>query len=173
MTRLAYALLGALLSLGGVSAPRLRAAAPADPSFQEIYEVLRSHLAGLDEAELNRAAVEGLLARLRGRALFATNPAQAQAEPTGPIDHDVIACEHERPGMGGEALLEPVILGGKLVKPLPDPRSARDHAADCVRRLPAALRSLHQVEEAWRTDYSPEMLALLERVRGQHNGGEA
>lgn len=85
MTRLAYALLGALLSLGGVSAPRLRAAAPADPSFQEIYEVLRSHLAGLDEAELNRAAVEGLLARLRGRALFATNPAQAQAEPTGPI----------------------------------------------------------------------------------------
>lgn len=88
-------------------------------------------------------------------------------------DHDVIACEHERPGMGGEALLEPVILGGKLVKPLPDPRSARDHAADCVRRLPAALRSLHQVEEAWRTDYSPEMLALLERVRGQHNGGEA
>src|SRR5688500_9248212 len=34
------------------------------PDFQEVYDLLRTNLTGIDEATLNRAAVEGLLAKL-------------------------------------------------------------------------------------------------------------
>ena len=57
----------------------------ADASFQEVYDLLKANLAGLDESELNRAAVDGLLTKLRGRAYLATNPAAAGAESSGPV----------------------------------------------------------------------------------------
>jgi len=38
------------------------------PEFKEVYELLRNNLAGGDEAELNRAAVQGLLSELHTRA---------------------------------------------------------------------------------------------------------
>lgn len=46
--------------------------APADttnaaPDFNEVFNLVRSHLAGVTEAELNQAAVEGLLSALRGK----------------------------------------------------------------------------------------------------------
>lgn len=52
------------------------------PAFREIYEVVRTNLSGLTEAELNQAAVDGLLAKLRGRVVLvgeagSTNPAVA------------------------------------------------------------------------------------------------
>jgi C-terminal processing protease CtpA/Prc len=55
----------------------------AAPPFREVYEVLRTNLAGMNEAELNQAAVDGLLEQLRGRASFvratdSTNPALAR-----------------------------------------------------------------------------------------------
>jgi hypothetical protein len=55
-------------------------AASATPPLNQVLEVLRTNLPELDEAELNRAAVAGLLAELRGRASMAstaadTNPA--------------------------------------------------------------------------------------------------
>ena len=44
------------------------AATNEDPDFKEVYELLRNHLPGGDEAELNRAAVQGLLHELHARA---------------------------------------------------------------------------------------------------------
>jgi hypothetical protein len=71
-------LAGFLVSGGS---PRLLAAATGDaPDFQEVYGLLRQHLAGASAAELNRAAVQGLLAALGPRVALLTNGAAAQAE---------------------------------------------------------------------------------------------
>ena len=40
-------------------------AAPDSPPFKELYDLLRTNLAGVTEAELNRAAVQGLVEQLR------------------------------------------------------------------------------------------------------------
>jgi hypothetical protein len=57
----------------GRSVARAEAASPAAalPDFQEVFELVRAHLPGVTESELNRAAVEGLLARLEGRVQLA------------------------------------------------------------------------------------------------------
>jgi Peptidase family S41 len=47
-----------------------RAATNAMPDFNEVYGLIRAHLAGITEAELNQAAVEGLLSALRGKVSF-------------------------------------------------------------------------------------------------------
>ncbi len=49
----------------------VRAADASTPAFQEVFELLKQHLNGVTEAELNRAAVHGLLDQLGGRASFA------------------------------------------------------------------------------------------------------
>jgi hypothetical protein len=41
---------------------------PAGPSFQEVYELVRSTISGLSDAELNRAAVDGFLKELESKA---------------------------------------------------------------------------------------------------------
>ncbi|MBP9900232.1 MAG: S41 family peptidase [Verrucomicrobiota bacterium] len=47
----------------------------ATPDFRVVFDLVRAHLAGTSDLELNRAAVEGLLANLRGkvRVVAATN----------------------------------------------------------------------------------------------------
>jgi hypothetical protein len=40
------------------------------PDFREVYDLLRTNLAGATDETLNRAAVEGLLAQLHGKALL-------------------------------------------------------------------------------------------------------
>ena len=45
----------------------------ASPSFQEVYDLIRQHAAGLSDAELNRDAVQGLLAALGPRVSLVTN----------------------------------------------------------------------------------------------------
>lgn len=53
------------------------------PDFQEIYKLLRTHLAGATDAELNRSAVEGLLKSLRGKVtLVSGDDAAAQTNVT-------------------------------------------------------------------------------------------
>ena len=64
----------------------------------------------------------------------------------------------------GEALLRPVILGGKLIEPLPGVEQARERAAEGLAKLPAALRSLDPAEP-WPVIYSRELKALIERTR--------
>jgi nicotinate phosphoribosyltransferase len=64
----------------------------------------------------------------------------------------------------GEALLRPIILGGRLIEPLPSLEQARQRAAESIAKLPAALRQL-EVTEPWPVIYSREMRELIERTR--------
>lgn len=49
----------------------------ASPTFQEVYDLIRQHAAGMSDAELNRAAVQGLVAALAPKVSWATNEASA------------------------------------------------------------------------------------------------
>jgi nicotinate phosphoribosyltransferase len=64
----------------------------------------------------------------------------------------------------GEALLRPIILEGELIEPLPTLDQARCRAAESVRKLPAALRSL-EAAEPWPVIYSRELRELIEQTR--------
>jgi nicotinate phosphoribosyltransferase len=64
----------------------------------------------------------------------------------------------------GEALLRPVILGGRLIEPLPTLDQARARAAESLAKLPARLRQL-EVTEPWPVIYSRELRELIERTR--------
>ena len=83
-------------------------------------------------------------------------------------DHDIVACSWECHGCDSDdttALLRPVILNGELVEPIPDAAAARAHAAECLRKLPTATRSLFDTEQQYRVEYSRELDALARRVR--------
>ena len=83
-------------------------------------------------------------------------------------DHDILACSWECHGCGTDesrALLQPVMLGGRLVEPLPDAAQARGYAAECIRKLPTATRSLFDTEQHYRVEYSRELQALAAKVR--------
>ena len=71
-------LTGALFAGGGIVA---RAAAPEAPPFKEVYELIRTNAGGLREAELNGAAVNGLLAKLGSRA-WIIDPSKSSATET-------------------------------------------------------------------------------------------
>ncbi|MGD0867947.1 MAG: nicotinate phosphoribosyltransferase [Bryobacteraceae bacterium] len=66
----------------------------------------------------------------------------------------------------GEALLRPVILGGRLVEPLPTLGQARQRASECLSKMPPALRQL-ETGEPWPVIFSRELRELIERTR--HN----
>jgi len=54
------------------------------PDFQQVYDLLRANLAGMSDAELNSAAVAGLLQQLHGQATLVggpANPATLQDSP--------------------------------------------------------------------------------------------
>jgi len=83
-------------------------------------------------------------------------------------DHDVLArstecisCENE----SVEALQRPVILGGKLVEPLPTAAQARKYAAERLARLPAPCHSLFAAKDAWRVELSSGLSDLTDDVR--------
>ena len=48
------------------------------PKFDEVYQLLRANLNGASEADLNRAAVEGLLDQLKSGAMLAGGPASGR-----------------------------------------------------------------------------------------------
>ena len=88
-------------------------------------------------------------------------------------DHDVLGRSTECISCGSEtveALQRPVILGGKLVEPLPTAAQAKRYAAERLARLPAPCHSLFQVEDAWRVELSPALKELDESVRKEHAG---
>ena len=74
-----------VLALAGLLATcgSLRAEAAAAPDFQQVYDLLRANLRGMSDAELNSAAVEGLLAQLHGRAILVSGPAETTIPPGG------------------------------------------------------------------------------------------
>ncbi len=86
--------------------------------------------------------------------------------------HDVIARSWECMGCGpgeeeAKALLRPVILGGQLIEPLATATVAREYAADCIKRLPIAVRSLFDTGQEYRVDQSDELLTLYEQVQNE------
>jgi nicotinate phosphoribosyltransferase len=69
----------------------------------------------------------------------------------------------------GEALLRPIILGGRLVEPLPTLAQARDRAAQSIAKLPPALREL-EVAEPWPVIHSRELRELIGQTRSNLRG---
>ena len=69
----------------------------------------------------------------------------------------------------GEALLRPIILGGRLVEPLPTLAQARDRAAQSIAKLPPALREL-EVAEPWPVIQSRELRELIGQTRSNLRG---
>ena len=83
-----HSVLAYLMMLAGAQ-PTLSAEAKAEathaPDFQEVYDLVRAHLTGTSEAQLNRAAVQALLAGLGPRVTLATNGAAAKARAEAPL----------------------------------------------------------------------------------------
>ena len=80
MIRLGSTLFAAVLTIILAGAPGSRAASTNDlPDFKEVYDLVRSHLSGMADADLNRAAVQGLLTNLRGKvSLVGEGPSHPQ-----------------------------------------------------------------------------------------------
>jgi hypothetical protein len=62
----------------------------AAPNFQEIYDLIRQHGTGVSEAELNRAAVQGLLAALGPKVSLVTNSSPENAAEAEPLTQTTI-----------------------------------------------------------------------------------
>jgi hypothetical protein len=81
-------LLAALLVLAGGPAG-LRAETKAEdaqaPEFKEVYDLIRAHLAGMSEAQLNQAAVGALVSGLAPRVSLVTNAAAGSAAGESPL----------------------------------------------------------------------------------------
>ena len=78
---------------------------------------------------------------------------------------DLLACSHESHPDAREALLEPVILNGKLVQRLPSAAEAQAHARQSLDKLPKKLRSLFECDLPWPVEMSQELQKLTEEVR--------
>lgn len=77
---------------------------------------------------------------------------------------DVLARSGECCAGNAEALLRPVILGGRLVEPLPDVKAARARASAGVASLPEKFRSLENAGP-YPVERSKDLEALIERTR--------
>jgi nicotinate phosphoribosyltransferase len=75
-------------------------------------------------------------------------------------DRDVIGCSWECPSGDADALMEPVILEGELVRPLLAIAKVRDYAMRQVRRLPEAF---HRFESP--ASYPVELSEELQRLQ--------
>jgi nicotinate phosphoribosyltransferase len=60
---------------------------------------------------------------------------------------------------GARALQKPVMLGGKLIQPLPDVKEARERAASLLASLPERVRRIDSTEP-YPVEYSAQLLAL-------------
>lgn len=83
---------------------------------------------------------------------------------------DVIGCAGECPEQAGkaEALLRPVILSGELVEPLPSIHESRERRGRALKQFPSAVLSLFTREDAWRVEYSAELLRVADAVANHH-----
>ena len=77
-------------------------------------------------------------------------------------DRDILARSGECGK--GRPLLRPIMLGGQLVEPLPDLKTARACCAEEVKQLPQSVRQL-EVGEPRRVEISRELQELIERTR--------
>jgi Peptidase family S41 len=79
-----WAVAGFMAVLGGGACLE---AEPAQepPGFKEVYELVRSNLAGVSDAQLNRAAVQGLIAALGPKVSLVTNVPSSAPASTAPL----------------------------------------------------------------------------------------
>src|SRR5437763_864880 len=68
MTKLGIVSLPAILLLGTL--PLYAEASTPAPDFHEVYDLIRQHLADVNDAELNRIAVQALVSALNPRVVF-------------------------------------------------------------------------------------------------------
>jgi Peptidase family S41 len=82
-------LLAVWLVLAGTQTALLRAQTKAEdnvaPDFKEVFDLVRAHLAGMSEAQLNQTAVQALVADLSPRVLLVTNGAAGKAPAEAPL----------------------------------------------------------------------------------------
>ena len=90
-------------------------------------------------------------------------------------DRDVVAASWECIGCSDDgkeaprALLQPVILNGELVeRPMRTATEARAHAAESMKRLPTAAKSLFETDQQYSVTYSSELQSLLKRVKDEN-----
>jgi nicotinate phosphoribosyltransferase len=85
----------------------------------------------------------------------------------GSIEHDVVQLEAESArdsGHAGQALLQPVMLGGRRVAPATDLAQARSHCARQLASLPPALRTLAAAAQPFQARISPQLQALAKSM---------
>jgi len=83
-------------------------------------------------------------------------------------ERDIIGHAQDCIQDGAEALLQPVILKGKLVAPLPSAAGIRSYAARAIEQLPRNLRSLFPCDPPRQIEYGPSLLSLLDSLKEQH-----
>jgi hypothetical protein len=66
----------------------------AAPDFKEVFDLVRTHLPGVTETDLNRAAVEGLIERLGGRVQL-ISPEAAGADTHTPVFAEARVLEND------------------------------------------------------------------------------
>jgi nicotinate phosphoribosyltransferase len=140
----------------------LRAAAPVD-SFGVGTQLATSADAPAMSAtykmvELDIQGIKRFTAKYSEEKVSAPGAKQVFRAP----ERDVIARSGECGN--GEALLRPVILGGKLIERLPGLEQARERASESIAKLDPALRELETAEPR-NVIYSRELRELIERTR--------
>ena len=108
--------------------------------------------------ELNIGGINRFTTKLSEDKISLPGAKQVFREP----ERDVIARSGECGK--GEALLRPVILGGRLIEPLPTLEEVRCRAAEAIARLPRPLRELDQAEPR-PVVYSLDLQTLIDRTR--------
>jgi nicotinate phosphoribosyltransferase len=84
-------------------------------------------------------------------------------------DRDVIGCSWECASSDAIALMEPVILDGELVRPLPAASKVRDYAMRQWKRLPPEYHHLDQ-PRSFPVELSTELSTLQRTVRESRRG---
>lgn len=78
----------------GVNQPDGSASGPYQrnelPKYDEIYQLLRAHLNGVSDAELNNAAVQGLLDHFQSSAMLVDNGAAVTSDSTAPLEKALV-----------------------------------------------------------------------------------
>ena len=80
-------LAGLLVAFAGQAGLRAQPKSDAGsvPDFKDVYDSIRAHAVGLSDAELNRAAVEGLVTALSPRVMLLTNGSPARPSAAVPL----------------------------------------------------------------------------------------
>lgn len=86
----------ALLLLSPATAcPAAQVAGENPPDFDEVRELIRAHLTGTTDPDLNRAAVEGLLNNLRGKVRLLTSSDDVPVPPNAPAITKVMVFDDQ------------------------------------------------------------------------------